>query len=465
MPPEIVVDRLVALPIFQSVPRNELEWLVEHGEVRTLTAGTVLTATDQPMDEMWILLAGRAGLHQPRGAGWRKITDAVGGQVIGTLPYSRFQRSPGAVVVEEEITAVVLHRSHFLALTRDRTALATALVHYMLDRSRAFRSLQLDDERLESLSRLASGFAHELNNPASAAARTAESLLDLLDAQERSGRQLAAARLGDAQLAAIDAVRDDCRRPAPRRTALEAADREDDIAEWLTCHGLEAATAEVLAASDVKTSALEDLARALPPEALGCAVRWIASGCALRAASSQIKTATARIHTLVDAVKGFTFMDRQGVPDDVDVARGLADTLAVLESKARAKSAAVHLETAPDLPRLRGFGSEINQVWQKLVDNALDAIGDQGHVTITATTRGESILVRVADDGPGIPEAIRTRVFEPFFTTKPVGQGTGLGLDTARRIVHLHGGDIGFSTQPGHTVFRVTLPVAGTRTP
>jgi signal transduction histidine kinase len=199
----------------------------------------------------------------------------------------------------------------------------------------------------------------------------------------------------------------------------------------------------------------------LPTDSVDIAIRWIASGCAVRAASRQIETATARIHHLVDAVKGFTFMDRQGAPEDVDIARGLADTLAMLDGKARAKSATVHLETADGLPRLHGFGSEINQVWEKLVDNALDAVGDRGTVTITATTRGDAILVRVADDGPGIPEDVRTRIFDPFFTTKPQGQGTGLGLDMARRIVHSHGGDIAFSTQPGRTVFRVQLPVTG----
>jgi signal transduction histidine kinase len=135
----------------------------------------------------------------------------------------------------------------------------------------------------------------------------------------------------------------------------------------------------------------------------------------------------------------------------------------MLDGKARAKSAAVHLETAADLPRLHGFGSELNQVWEKIVDNALDAIGDQGRVTITATTRDGSILVRVADDGPGIPAVVRPRIFDPFFTTKPVGHA-GLGLDVARRIVRQHGGDIEVSTQPGHTVFRVQLPVSGAAT-
>jgi signal transduction histidine kinase len=122
---------------------------------------------------------------------------------------------------------------------------------------------------------------------------------------------------------------------------------------------------------------------------------------------------------------------------------------------------AVQLETARDLPRVHGFGSEINQVWEKLVDNALDAVETGGHVSITATARGDSVVVRVADDGPGIPEEVRSRIFDPFFTTKPVGRGTGLGLDIARRIVHLHRGDIEFTTQPGRTVFRVRLPVTG----
>jgi signal transduction histidine kinase len=173
--------------------------------------------------------------------------------------------------------------------------------------------------------------------------------------------------------------------------------------------------------------------------------------------------ATDRIHALVSAVKGFTFMDREGVPDDVDIARGLADTVAMLEGKSRAKSLRVRIETADDLPTVYGFGSELNQVWEKLIDNAIDAAPVAGNVTVTATRRGDFVVVRVMDDGPGISEEHRTRIFDPFFTTKPVGSGTGLGLDIARRFANLNDGDIDFSSQPGRTVFRVQLPVAGTR--
>ncbi len=460
MPPESVVDQLAALPLFESVPRHELEWLAAHGEVRAFGAGATLRHTSEVVDEMSILIAGRVALQVDKGGGTRKLLEAGAGQVLGVLPYSRFQRAPGTTIFEDDTTALVLHQRHFPTLTREYPGLTTALVHVMLDRARDYRSAQLNDDRLQSLSRLASGFAHELNNPAAAAARTARSLVGLLDEEERAARELAAARLSDDQLAVVDAIRSECGRTAPPRTALEAADREDDIAEWLARHGLAPGAAEALAASDVTPAGLERLAGVLPSQALGIATRWIESGCAARVASRQIEAATARIHDLVRAVKGFTFMDREGVPEEVDVARGLADTLAMLEGKARAKSATVHVETAAGLPRVRGFGSEINQVWEKLVDNALDAVGDRGRVTITATARGDAVLVRIADDGSGIPEDIRTRIFDPFFTTKPVGRGTGLGLDMARRIVHLHGGDIDFTTQPGRTVFRVRLPAA-----
>jgi signal transduction histidine kinase len=154
-------------------------------------------------------------------------------------------------------------------------------------------------------------------------------------------------------------------------------------------------------------------------------------------------------------------MDREGVPENVDVARGLADTVSMLENKARAKSVRVVIETADDLPKVHAVGSELNQVWEKLIDNAIDAAKAEGNVTVTANRRGDSVVVRVMDDGPGVPEEHRARIFEPFFTTKPVGLGAGLGLDIARRFAHLNDGDLDFNSQPGRTVFRVQMPVAG----
>jgi signal transduction histidine kinase len=456
-----IVERLAALPLFAAVPRAELEWLAARGEVRDYSAGTTVRETGDPVDEMFVLLAGRTALYVPKEGGWRKIFEAGTGFVMGIVPYSRYQNAPGNVVVEDDLTALALHRTHLPDLVRECPELTTALVHQMLDRARDYRTAQLQDERMQSLGRLASGLAHELNNPASAATRGAQTLAALLVDAEQASRVLAAARLSDIQLEAVDAVRARCADVAPARSALEAADREDDIADWLARHAIDPVAAETLAACDVSLATLDRLADVLPDDSLATAIRWIASGTAARTVARQIESATGRIHDLVGAVKGFTFMDREGIPEEVDVAKGLADTIAMLGNKSSAKAVALRLETAPDLPRVYGLGSELNQVWEKLIDNAVDAASTEGTVTITATSRGGAVIVRVTDDGPGIPEEIRARVFDPFFTTKPVGRGTGLSLDMARRLVHLHNGDVDFVSQPGRTVFRVRLPATG----
>ena len=463
MADEALIDRLAALAVLKDVPRSELAWLAERGTIQTRGVGLPIVDKNEIVEHMTVVLEGRAGLYigEPGGSGRRKLVEAAAGQIIGVLPYSRVQRIPGDTVIEETMTGFVVHRDQLTTMPTDCPNLTAALVHHMIDRARDYRSAQMIDERLHSLGKLASGLAHELNNPASAAARHARSLPVWLDESERAARALAAARLTDIQLQLIEGVRATCAGPAPTRTALEAADREDDIAEWLAAHGLDRVSAESLAASNVTIPALDRLAEALPPAALAVATRWVASACAARAVSHQIESATARIHDLVAAIKGFTFMDREGVPEDVDIARGLADTLVILESKSHAKAVNVQLDTAPDLHRVHGFGSELNQVWQTLIDNALDAVNSEGIVSITATMRGDSVVVRVTDDGCGIPDDVRPRVFDAFFTTKPVGKGTGLGLYLARRVVHFHQGDLDFTSQPGRTVFKVRLPASG----
>jgi signal transduction histidine kinase len=206
--------------------------------------------------------------------------------------------------------------------------------------------------------------------------------------------------------------------------------------------------------------ALDRLAATLDRTALDAALRWIASGCATRQYASEIERAATRIYGLVAAVKGFTRMDHAAVPETVDIGRGLTDTLAVLQAKARGKTAGVTVQVAADLPTVRGFSGELNQVWMNLIDNALDAVGPGGQVEIAATHDGGAVLVRVVDDGPGIPADIRTRIFDPFFTTKSVGEGTGLGLDIVRRLIQRHNGEIDVESRPGRTEFHVRLPVA-----
>jgi signal transduction histidine kinase len=281
---------------------------------------------------------------------------------------------------------------------------------------------------------------------------------------ETASRALGAARLSEAQQAAVDRARGLCIVAAGvtfSRSPVEQADHEDSIADWLNRHHADVAAAEALAQSAVTLDALDELADALDAEALRAALPWLVAGCATYQLASEIEAAASRIHNLVAAVKGFTYMDQATMPKPVDVGQGLSDTLAVLNAKARGKQVGVSLVVETDLPRVPGFGGELNQVWANLVDNALDAA--KSHVTVTAGQQGRSVIVRVVDDGPGLPAEIRERVFDPFFTTKPVGQGTGLGLDIARRIVQKHQGSIEVDSRPGHTQFSVRLPIdAGT---
>ena len=185
----------------------------------------------------------------------------------------------------------------------------------------------------------------------------------------------------------------------------------------------------------------------------------VTTGQSVRQLAEEIETAAERIHSLVAAVKGFTYVNQQATPQPVSIGRGLADTVTVLRSKAKAKSVNVSVQVADHLPCVDGYGGELNQVWANLLDNAIDA-APGGHVTIDATADGPHVVVRVVDDGPGIPDELRHRIFDPFFTTKAIGQGTGLGLDIAQRIVQRHRGAIDMNTSSRGTEFRVTLPAS-----
>jgi signal transduction histidine kinase len=230
----------------------------------------------------------------------------------------------------------------------------------------------------------------------------------------------------------------------------------------LKAHHAESADADSLADTSVTIELLDQLATSINGRGLAAALRWIAMSCAAHRLTSEIQEAASRVSSLVGAIKGFTEMDRAAVPEPVDVVQGLTNTLVVLRAKAKSKSAGLRLNAAEDLPSIKGFGGELNQIWSNLIENALDAVGEGGSVELSANRERDSVVVSVTDNGPGIPEAIRDRIFDPFFTTKPVGKGTGLGLDIVRRLVQRHNGQIELTSRPGRTEFRVTLPLAET---
>jgi signal transduction histidine kinase len=457
-----LLERLTSHRTLGGAPLEELRWLAGHATVHPIAPGDVITRAGSPVTHLYVVLSGRFAIHVDHGYGRRKVMEWSGGDVGGLLPYSRLTKPPGEAVVSEAGDVLMVEGEHFPEMIRACPTVTTALVHVMLDRARVFTSSGLQDEKMASLGRLAAGLAHELNNPASAAARSAGRLEAGLVRAEAASRALGAARLTDGQQAAIEEVRRACLECEPvAMSAMERADREEAVAAWLEARGFDAEPSSALTASGVSTGILDGLAQVLPGATLGTAVDWIASNCAIHALALEVQRATSRIHHLVAAVKRFTYMDKPGVPEMVDIEQGLRDTVLLLGSKARDKGVSVAVDVAGDLPRVRGYGGELNQVWSNLIDNAIDAAPPSGHVTVSARA-GEPrcIVVRVVDDGPGVPADIRDRIFDTFLTTKPVGQGTGLGLDIARQLARHNQGELELESRPGRTEFRVILPAA-----
>jgi signal transduction histidine kinase len=459
-----IVDRLADHKTIGKAPRTELEWLAAHGSVRHLNIGDVLTPKGRSVEGLFIVLSGRISISVDRGTGLHKIMEWGGGDVTGMLPYSRLVSPPADTIAEESSEVFAVPRDHLHAMIRECDAVTASLVHAMVDRARVFNASDLHDEKMMSLGKLSAGLAHELNNPASAIERSAAVLERRMDESERAARALGAALLTDGQRAALDAIQVSCLATRERgvRSPVAQAEREEAIANWLEDHGLDPAIADELAETEVTFDALHRLASAVDGSALDNGLRWVAAACSARSLASEIQEAATRIVILVSAIKGFTHMDQAAVAAPVDVARGIDDTVTVLRAKARKKSATVAVDVASDLPKALGFAGELNQVWANLLDNALDAIADSGRIDIRVTHERKRVVVRIIDNGSGIPDQIRERIFDPFFTTKPLGQGMGLGLDMVRKLIRHNDGEISVESRPGRTEFCVALPAAAT---
>jgi signal transduction histidine kinase len=359
----------------------------------------------------------------------------------------------------------VIESEDFRRLARAQAAVHQRVMQRVVPVMSRVTELEQNRERLASLGTMAAGLAHELNNPASAAQRAAAQMAEALGVISSTLGRFVEAGIDRAAAEQLVALHREALERAQSRTsldALDAADAEDELLQRLEHLDVPDAwrLTESLAAAGVDQAWLDRVA-ALGGSATAAALEWVAATLTARGLAAEIQESTARMSKLVGAVKSYAYMDRGGLVE-VDLHEGLETTLAVLGHKLKHTTIEVERNYDRSLPKLTVRGSELNQVWTNLIDNAIDAVGENGEITITTRRDGTCALVDITDNGPGIPPENRDHVFDSFFTTKEVGHGTGLGLATARRIVlDGHDGSLTFDSHPGHTSFHVSLPLPG----
>ena len=337
------------------------------------------------------------------------------------------------------------------------------LVGEMADRVRGDVRLEQQREKMMALGRLSAGLAHELNNPAAAVRRTAAALSTRLTKQTAIVMNLVRLDMADEEIAVMEHLRQLARdRESAHLSPLERSECEDDLTAWLENHGVQDAweIAGMFVDAGLTVEDLDTFAGQAPGAILGDALVWVGCGLGVDRMVGEITSSADRISELISSVKIYSHMDRSSDHKPTDVRDGLDNTLTIFGHKLKQKNIRLVRRYQEDLPEIPANMGELNQVWTNLIDNAVDAMADGGELTIEVRSDPWCVDVSVIDDGPGIPDAVRARIFDPFFTTKAVGEGTGLGLDIARRIVSTHQGQIDVRSRPGRTELRVRLPIS-----
>lgn len=453
---------LTRITAFQNLPAPVLDWLAQAGELRQYADGETVMTTGEPAVYMAGLVAGGMQFYRPESGQQGPIFRIGAGQVTGVLPYSRIQIIKGQALAVGDTTLYLLARTEFPALEQVSPELVQRLVGIMNDRAREEVRGQERDDKLRALGKLSAGLAHELNNPAAAIARAAHALGESQKAKPLLLHNLLAACPPAEAVAALlgSGVLD---APAPPRSALARADCEDELADWLEAQGCPDgyALAPGLLDAGHTAATLTPLVAALPAPARPPALAWLESHLSAVRLTRDIHEASQRISTLVSNVKTYSHMDRAGGREALDLTTGLDSTLNLFDHALRHKNARLDRQYAPGLPPVLAEAGQLNQVWTNLVDNAIDALpATGGLLTVQAVKQPGGVCVSVIDNGSGIAPEVLTHMFEPFYTTKPAGEGSGLGLDIARRIVQEHGGRLEAQSVPGRTEFTVWLPVA-----
>ena len=446
-------------PLEPKLTDEQIGALLPYGTELSLDAGDYLFDESAAVDSFYVMLEGEVRISRLEGAEEIQLATHHHGDFTGGLVVLTGRRSIHRARAAVPSRVLEIDSETFRRVSVEKPDVADVFISVLARRMRETQRAFRQNEKMAALGKLSAGLAHELNNPAAAARRASNELRDatikaqLLSLQHDE-------RFTPAQREKLSELqREATANAAPELDSLDRSDLEDEIAIWLEDRGVDNAwdLSPTLVGAGLDVGRLSGLADELEDaRALAGAVSWLGATLELAGLADEVGKSAERISELVGAVKEHTYMDRAAYAA-TDVREGLESTLTILGHKLRGTTVTRDYEEG--LPRIWAHPGELNQVWNNLLDNAADAVDGGGRIEVKAYHDGDAVVVEVSDDGPGITREVGNRVFEPFFTTKQTGEGTGLGLDIARRIVAAHGGEISFESRPGETRFTVRLPV------
>lgn len=450
------------LPLFTDLSPPDLEQLCTLVEEIRLLAGEMLFVEGSMGDKAYVIKEGQLEIYQ--NVDGRKVQIAVRqpGEVIGEM--SLLESAPRSASGKALTDCLLLEISHE-HLSQFLSSSPTAwrvMLNTITSRFRTTQMMLEQNRKMAQLGILTAGIAHELNNPAAAAQRGVQQLTISFARIQNIQLKLKLMGISEEQVDKLLELDRRVRENAAQPTELDSLSRSDleyEIQTWLEQNGIENAweAAPALVDLDYQPQGLRVLASEFPEKLFPPVLDWIVTNYSIYSLLNEIGQGAARISEIVNALKSYVYLDQAPV-QDVNIVEGLENTLVILRHKLK-EGVEVRREYSENLPRIQAYGSELNQVWTNIIDNAIDAMDGKGELIIRAYSKDSEVMVEIEDNGPGIPEENQSKLFSPFFTTKPMGKGTGMGLNLSYNIVTKHGGDIRIDSQPGRTCFQVSLPI------